>query len=178
MRIEQLPLAGVVLVAHDVSRDSRGSFRRVIDLAELAGLGLDARVSQVSAATNDVRGTVRGMHFQVHPHEESKTIWCMRGSVFDVLVDVRPDQPTYGSWCSVTLREGDGLALHVPPGIAHGYQTLEDDSALVYMMSAPHHQGSARTLLWSDPTVGITWPAPVTRISDRDREAPPWPPQR
>jgi dTDP-4-dehydrorhamnose 3,5-epimerase len=77
----------------------------------------------------------------------------------------------------VTLSDGDGLALHVPPGIAHGYQTLEDDSALVYVMSTPHHPESARSLLWSDPTVGITWPAPVTRISDRDREAPAWPRQ-
>ena len=177
MRIEHLPLEGVVLLGYDTARDDRGSFRRVIDLGDLAGLGLDSRVSQVSAATNDVRGTVRGMHYQARPHEESKTIWCTRGSVFDVLVDVRPEQPTYGSWCSVTLADGDGLALHVPPGIAHGYQTLEDDSALVYVMSTPHHPESARSLLWSDPTVAITWPLPVTRISDRDREAPAWPPQ-
>ena len=109
MRIEHLPLEGVVLLGYDTARDDRGSFRRVIDLGDLAGLGLDSRVSQVSAATNDVRGTVRGMHYQARPHEESKTIWCTRGSVFDVLVDVRPEQPTYGTWCSVTLADGDGL---------------------------------------------------------------------
>lgn len=176
MTIEQLPLAGVVLLGYDVAADERGSFRRNVDLADLELLGLDPRVSQVSTATNAVAGTLRGMHFQVAPHEETKTLWCIHGSVLDVLVDVRPDSMTYGSWCSVTLSAGDGRAVHVPPGVAHGYQTLVDDSTLVYLISAPHHAESARSLLWSDPTVGIAWPLPVTRISDRDAEAPQWPP--
>ena len=176
MRIDHLPLAGVVLLGYDVAADERGSFRRNVDLGDLAQLGLDPRVSQVSTATNAVAGTVRGMHFQVAPHEESKTLWCTRGSVLDVLVDVRSESATYGTWCSVTLSAGDGRAVHVPPGVAHGYQTLEDDSTLVYLISTPHHPESARSLLWSDATVGIGWPLPVTRISDRDREAPPWPP--
>jgi len=176
MRTEHLPLAGVVVLGYDIATDERGSFRRNVDLLDLAALGLDPRVSQVSTATNDVAGTVRGMHFQVSPHEESKTLWCTHGSVLDVLVDVRPGSSTYGSWCSVTLAAGDGKAVHVPPGVAHGYQTLEDDTALVYLISSPHHPESARSLRWSDPTVGIEWPLAVTRISDRDREAPPWPP--
>ena len=178
MRAEQLPLAGVVVLEYDVAADVRGSFRRNVDLGDLERLGLDSRVSQASTATNAVAGTVRGMHFQVAPHEESKTLWCTRGSVLDVLVDVRPESTTYGAWCSVTLSAGDGRAVHVPPGVAHGYQTLVADSALVYLISAPHHPESARSLLWSDPTVGIDWPLPVTRISGRDREAPPWPPAR
>jgi len=175
--IDLLPLRGAMLVRNEVHRDDRGSFRRIADLQEIDAAGVDTSVVQVSAAVNDVAGTIRGLHYQRVPHQESKTLWCSKGSVFDVLVDLRPQEPTYGSWIAVSLTAGENVALHVPPGVAHGYQTLEDDTELVYLVSTPHHPESARTLRWSDPTVGIDWPRPVTRISDRDREAPSWPPQ-
>lgn len=177
MTIKLLPLRGAMLVHNEVHCDDRGSFRRIADLQELNAEGVDDRVVQVSAAVNDVAGTIRGLHYQRVPHQESKTLWCSMGSVFDVLVDLRPHEPTYGTWISVSLKAGENVALHVPPGVAHGYQTLQDDTELVYLVSAPHHPESARILRWSDPTVGIAWPLPVTRISDRDREAPSWPPQ-
>lgn len=177
MTIDLLPMRGAMLVRNEVHRDDRGSFRRIADLQEMDAAGVDSTVAQVSAAVNEVAGTLRGLHYQAAPHQESKTLWCSMGSVFDVLVDLRPGEPTCGSWISVRLTAGGNVALHVPPGVAHGYQTLQDDTELVYLVSTPHHPGSARILRWSDPTVGITWPLPVTRISDRDREAPSWPPQ-
>jgi len=175
--IDLLPLRGAVLIRNDVHRDDRGSFRRIADLQEMGVKGMDSTVAQVSAAVSEVAGTLRGLHYQTAPYQESKTLWCSSGSVFDVLVDLRTDEPTYGSWISVSLTAGENVALHVPPGVAHGYQTLQDDTELVYLVSMPHHPESARILRWSDPTVGIAWPLPVTRISDRDREAPSWPPQ-
>jgi dTDP-4-dehydrorhamnose 3,5-epimerase len=173
---EPLAMRGVMLLRAEVHEDERGAFRRVVDIPVLERLGLDPAVVQVSSATNIRRGTIRGLHFQAAPHEESKTLWCTQGAVFDVLVDLREDEPTYGEWLSVRLAAELPLALHVPPGIAHGYQTLEDDSALTYLISAPYVPASARSLRWDDPTVGIEWPLPVAVISERDREAPLWPP--
>ena len=178
MAAEPLAIRGAVLLRPEVRVDERGSFHRVVDVAELTALGLDPTVAQVSVATNRLRGTVRGMHYQVAPHTESKTLWCTAGSVFDVLVDLRPDEPTYGSWLGLTLSADEPSALHVPAGVAHGYQTLVDGTDLTYVISAAHHPDSARSLSSADPTVGIDWPLPVTVISDRDREAPPWPPSR
>ena len=176
MNAEPLALRGVTLLRAEVHEDERGAFRRIVDIPTLAGLGLDAAVVQISMATNRRRGTLRGMHYQVAPHGESKTIWCTSGSVFDVLVDLRAHEPTYGSWISVHLAADLPVALHVPPGIAHGYQTLEDGTALAYAIGTPYVPESARSLRWDDPTVAIDWPLPVTAISQRDREAPLWPP--
>jgi dTDP-4-dehydrorhamnose 3,5-epimerase len=176
VRAEPLALRGAVLFRAEIHEDHRGSFRRVMDTAVMEQTGLDPRVEQVSIATNRRRGTVRGMHYQASPHGEVKTLWCTHGAVFDVLVDLRPDEPTYGRWVSVELSAADPVALHVPPGIAHGYQTLVDDTALTYAIGSPYVAASARSLRWDDPTVGISWPLPVEAISERDREAPAWPP--
>jgi dTDP-4-dehydrorhamnose 3,5-epimerase len=175
MNAESLALRGVTLLRADVHEDPRGAFRRVADMPLLESLGLDGRIAQVSSAANARRGTVRGLHFQVVPHEESKTLWCTHGAVFDVLVDMRPHEPTYGAWLSVHLAAELPIALHIPPGIAHGYQTLEDETALTYLISTPYAPQSARSLRWDDPTVAIEWPLAVTAISERDREAPLWP---
>lgn len=176
MTTEQLAFRGAVLIRPEVHTDDRGSFHRVVDVHELGERGLETRIAQVSAVTNRLAGTVRGMHYQTSPHDEAKTLWCTRGSVFDVLVDLREDEPTYGSWVPVLLRADEPTALHVPRGVAHGYQTLEDGASLAYLISTPHHPESSRSLSWEDPTVAIEWPLPVTLISDRDRKAPPWPP--
>lgn len=176
MKVEPLALRGVTVLRAEVHEDERGGFRRVVDTELLTSLGLDAAVSQISIATNHRAGTVRGMHYQAAPYEESKTLWCTHGSALDVLVDMRPDEPTYGRWVSVRLVAGEPIAVHVPPGVAHGYQTLEDDTALSYAISAPYVPEAARSLRFDDPTVGIEWPLPVSSISDRDRQAPLWPP--
>jgi dTDP-4-dehydrorhamnose 3,5-epimerase len=172
---EPLGLPGAALLRNPVHADNRGTFRRVVDLALMAEEGLDTALAQVSVATNTRAGTVRGLHFQAPPHDESKTLWCSSGAVFDVLVDLRPG-PTYGRWLSVELSAAEPVALHVPSGVAHGYQTLVDDSTLVYLISQPYEARRARCLRWDDPTLGIPWPLPVSEISERDRAAPGWPP--
>lgn len=175
MRAEPLELPGVTLLRTEVHADARGHFRRVADLATLRKDGLDAEVDQVSVAANTRAGTVRGLHYQAEPHGEAKTLWVTSGAVFDVLVDLRPG-PTYGRWVSVHLEAGEPTALHVPRGVAHGYQTLADDTCLTYLISTPFVAASARSLRYDDPTLAIPWPLPVSTISDRDREAPLWPP--
>jgi dTDP-4-dehydrorhamnose 3,5-epimerase len=178
VRAEPLLLRGVTLLWPDIRPDERGEFHRVLDVVQLEALGLDSTVNQVSVATNTRAGTVRGLHYQAEPHGETKTLWCHSGSVFDVLVDLRDDEPTYGEWVSVVLDAATPVALHVPRGIAHGYQTLEDDTALTYVISTPYVAGGARSLNWQDPTLGIDWPQDLSMISARDREAPRWPPSR
>lgn len=175
---EPLPFAGAYILRHAIQEDARGDFRRVFDATELTDLGATAHVEQVSTAFNHRRGTVRGLHYQVAPDEESKTLWCFSGAVFDVLVDLREEESTYGRWLSVELSADDAVALHVPPGVAHGYQTLVDQSGLAYLISAPFAPGSGRTLSYQDPTLGIGWPLAVSEISDRDRRGSGWPPQR
>lgn len=176
MRAEQLPIHGAVLLHGSVYSDDRGSFRRVFDGGAMADLDLEDHVAQVSVATNVESGTVRGLHYQAEPHTEAKTLWCSRGSVFDVLVDLRAEQSTYGHSWSTTLVGIDPVALHVPRGVAHGYQTLDDNTELIYIMSTIYHASSARVLQAFDPQLAIEWPLPVTRMSRRDREAPKWPP--
>jgi dTDP-4-dehydrorhamnose 3,5-epimerase len=177
MKAEQLDIAGAVLLRADVHEDERGSFRRVVDAKILAAHGLDPRIDQVSVAANHSSGTVRGLHYQAAPHGEAKTLWCSAGAVFDVIVDLRPTEPTYGQWRSVQLSADEPVALHVPEGVAHGYQTLTDNSELVYLINSPYVAESARSLLWSDRTLDIEWPLPVSLISARDQKAPPWPPE-
>lgn len=178
MRPEASPLRGVTLLHGAVQEDDRGSFRRVVDVKVLAEHGLETGVDQVSVATNRLRGTVRGLHYQVEPHAEAKTLWCSAGSLFDVLVDLRPEEPTYGTHWSVVLTAQQPVALHVPRGIAHGYQTLSDATEVTYLIGTPYDAASARSLHWQDPHLAIRWPLPVTALSDRDRDAPPWPPSR
>ena len=176
MRLEPSPLRGVALLHGTAQEDDRGSFRRVVDVASLAAHGLETGIDQVSVAWNHLRGTVRGLHYQVEPHAEAKTLWCSAGSLFDVLVDLRPEEPTYGTHWSVTLSAGEPVALHVPRGIAHGYQTMEDATEVTYLIATAYDALSARSLHWQDPHLAIPWPLPVTAISERDRDAPPWPP--
>lgn len=176
--IEELGLRGVALIRGARHHDERGFLRKVLVAEEARSHGLDTRIAEVVTTTNELAGTIRGMHYQVSPAAEVKTLWVTDGSLHDVLVDLRPDEPTYGHWIAVGLSAEDDVALHVPAGIAHGYQTLEDDTRLSYLISTSYSPEHARTLSWHDPTVGIEWPLPPTRISAKDREGHPWPPTR
>ena len=177
MECRSLALSGAYLLLGDAHDDERGGFDRLVDFADLSEIGLDTRVSQVSTARNARAGTVRGLHYQAAPHEESKTLWCASGAIFDVLLDLRADQHTYGAWISVELQAARPMALHVPPGVAHGYQTTEPDTAVTYLISAPHVPASARTIRWDDPTLAIPWPLEVTAISEKDASGATWPPR-
>jgi dTDP-4-dehydrorhamnose 3,5-epimerase len=177
MTVEELAVPGVLLVREQRHQDPRGAFTRVVDLQALSESGRPFAVVQASYAENRRAGTIRGMHYQVSPHEESKVVWCVRGSAFDVLVDVRADSSTFGRWVGVHLSAGEPTSVVVPPGVAHGYQCLEDDTTLAYLIDAPFHGESARSLRWDDPHVAIPWPLPLGPISSRDAEAPSWPPE-
>jgi dTDP-4-dehydrorhamnose 3,5-epimerase len=177
VKSELLPFRGVVLLRGEPQTDERGSFLRIVDVEDLVALRLESTIAQVSCVTNERQGTVRGLHYQADPHGEAKTLWCLAGSVFDVIVDLRTEEPTYGEWYSIELSANEPVALHVPRGVAHGYQTLEDNTELMYLISTPYHHASTRSLLWRDPIIGVEWPLTVSAISERDREAPQWPPR-
>ena len=128
---------------------------------------------QSGISRNTRRGTLRGLHLQAPPHEESKLVRCTKGAVFDVAVDVRKGSNTFGRWTAVEISEENGLALYVPAGFAHGFQTLVDDSELIYLISAEYEPEAQRGVRWDDPTIGIEWPETVARIiSERDRALP------
>jgi dTDP-4-dehydrorhamnose 3,5-epimerase len=128
---------------------------------------------QTSVSHNAVARTLRGLHFQAPPHEEDKLVTCVRGSLFDVLLDLRRDSPTFRSWFGVELSAGNGRSVFVPAGLAHGFQTLEDETTVLYNISAYYRPEAARGVRWDDPAFGIEWPPAETRvISERDRSFP------
>jgi len=172
MRFTNLPIAGAALVEPEPIKDDRGYFARVWCEEEFARHGLDSRAAQANIGVSHKQGTLRGLHYQVAPDLEAKLVRCLRGAVWDVMVDLRPDSPTYRRWHGVELRGGDGRAVYVPPLCAHGYVTLEDDTELWYQASVPFAPASARGVRYDDPSLGITWPRPALVISDRDRAWP------
>lgn len=178
MTPEPTPIAGLTLFRRPIVEDPRGASQKIVTSTELREAGLENRIEEVLMTTNDVAGTLRGLHYQVRPHEEAKTLWVTQGSLFDVVVDLRELEPTFGNWWSIRLEAGDGCALHIPAGLAHGYQTLEDKTQVTYLISAPYAPGSAATLAWDDGALGITWPREVTHISPADRRGRAWPDRR
>lgn len=168
------PLAGVYLLAPERHADDRGYFARTFCRRELAAHGLATEVAQGSVSFNHRRGTVRGMHYQVAPHEEAKLVRCTAGAVFDAVVDARPGSPTCGRFYTAVLSAESGAQLYIPPGCAHGFQTLTDGAELSYLISAFYAPESARGFRYDDPEVAIPWPEPVTVISDRDLAFPPF----
>jgi dTDP-4-dehydrorhamnose 3,5-epimerase len=173
VRIVETPLAGVVVVEPERHEDDRGWFARAWDGGIFSERGLLAVPVQASTAFNRRRGTLRGMHLQAPPHEEDKLVSCTRGAIFDVAVDLRRDSPTHRQWFGLELTGGDGRALHVPRGVAHGYLTLVDETETQYLISAPYAPDAARGVRWDDPAFAIDWPSqPVHVISDRDRSWP------
>ena len=177
MKYQELGLRGAYVISPEPISDVRGFFARVWDAGEFTGHGLDATVVQCNMSFNLKRGTVRGMHFQRPPHEEVKLVRCHRGSIFDVIVDIRPSSPTRLRWEGVVLDAENRLALYVPKGFAHGYQTLEDDTEVFYQVSEYYHPESEGALLWNDPAVGIRWPITDVIVSEKDRKAAPLPAQ-
>lgn len=165
-------LPGLCLVDIERHEDERGWFARSWCAREFAEHGLGAQLAQISVSFNRRRGTVRGLHFQRPPHEEAKLVRCLRGAVWDVAVDLRAGSPTLGQWQSVELTGGSGRGLYIPQGFAHGFQTLEPESELLYMISTFHAPEAAAGLRYDDPALAIPWPLPVSSISPRDTAWP------
>lgn len=168
-------LDGCFVVEPTLHSDERGFFARVFCDDDFRKRGLNTTVAQVSVSYNRRRGTLRGLHYQREPHSEAKLVRCIRGRIFDVAVDIRPDSPTYLAWTSVELSADNRRAMYVPQGTAHGFLTLEDDSELLYQISHPCHPEAAAGIRWDDPSFGITWPDNPVAVGARDRSWPPWP---
>lgn len=171
MRRDWADLRGVRVVSALVHDDERGSLQKLLDAAP----GDAVSTTQVCVSSNHLRGTLRGMHVQVAPHLETKRLWCSAGEVWDVLVDARPGEPTYGDWTALHLKALEPALVTIPPGVAHGFLTLTNGASLVYLIEGEFAPDSARTLRWDDPTVGIEWPNEVTVVSDKDRMGWSWP---
>ena len=153
-------------------RCARGFFARAFCQKEFAALGLKPVIAQANVAYNFKKGTLRGMHYQASPHEEAKLVRCTRGAIYDVIVDLRPSSASFTRYVTVVLSEDNGRAMYIPEGCAHGYQTLADDSEVLYQMSAVYVPSHSRGVRWDDPAFGIEWPPDDRTITDRDRNYP------
>ena len=165
-------LTGVYLVELDIALDERGSFQRLWGQDDLEELGLERSLNNVGRSSNCSKGTVRGMHYQVAPHEETKLVYCSLGRIFDIALDLRRDSPTFCEWFAVELAPDENMALYIPQGVAHGFQTLEADSEVYYFISAKYHLASSRGVRWNDPAFRIELPLPVTVMNKRDGAYP------
>ncbi len=169
MRFIETAVCGVYLVELEPRVDERGSFARTFCLREFAACGLQSEPVQANLSHNVKRGTLRGMHYQEEPFAEAKLVQCLRGTVYDVAIDLRPGSETYLSWVAVELEARGGTLLYIPAGCAHGFQTLEDDAALYYLMFNYYEPGYARGVRWDDPAFGIKWPLADPIIAEKDR---------
>jgi dTDP-4-dehydrorhamnose 3,5-epimerase len=158
MKFEPLRLSGAALVRMERHSDERGFFARSTCTQEFQAQGLSAAFVQSSISWNPRRGTVRGMHFQWPPSGESKLVRCVRGSLHDVLLDLRPGEPTYLKSCEVVLDQDNRDAVYVPSGVAHGFQTLTENCEVLYQMTDAHAPLLAAGVRWNDPAFGIRWP--------------------
>ncbi len=174
MRYTETTLPGVLLVDLERHQDERGFFARVWCREELAARGLNPNLAQCSISYNRKKGTLRGMHYQAEPHPEAKFVQCIRGAIYDVALDLRPNSPTFRKWYAAELSADNRRLLYLPEGCAHGFQTLTEDCDVLYFISTPFYPELARGVRWDDPAFGIRWPLPVSVISQRDRDYPLW----
>jgi dTDP-4-dehydrorhamnose 3,5-epimerase len=172
MIFSQLPLAGAYLIELEPRRDARGMFARAFCAREFEAHRLETKYIQANLSTNVTAGTVRGMHFQRAPYAEVKLIRCIRGSLYDVIVDLRDDSPTYRQWYGAELSEENGLMMYVPKGFAHGYQALTGGATAHYMVSEYYEPGAEGGYRHDDPAINVRWPVPVSAISDKDAAWP------
>lgn len=167
-------LAGAFVIDVEPHADDRGFFARAFCEEELRARGLDAHIAQCNISWNRVRGTLRGLHYQAAPHEETKIVRCTRGAIWDVIVDLRPDSVTRNQWVAETLTADNRKMLYIPHGFAHGFITLADDSELFYSMGTAFAAGAGRGVAWNDPAFGIEWPIAPVVMAERDRTYERW----
>ena len=170
--ITQTELSPVLLVETKIARDDRGFFSETYSATMFAEAGLDEHFVQDNL-TGSRKGTVRGLHYQLEPHGMGKLVRAVRGSIFDVAVDLRRKSPTFGKWVGRTLTAENRLALWIPTGFAHGFVALEDDTLVMYKCTRIHTPEAERAVHWADPAIGIEWPIRPTLISPKDEVAPP-----
>lgn len=162
-------LPGVFEIELECKADERGFFARTWCMSEFEAQGLNTKIAQCSVSFNDRKGTLRGMHYQVAPHTETKLVRCTRGSIFDVVIDLRPDSASFNKHVAIVLSADKRNMVYVPEGCAHGFLTLEDATEVFYQISEFHDAESARGVRFDDPAFKISWPAAIEVISERDR---------
>ncbi len=172
MIFTETKLQGAFIVEPERLEDERGFFARTWCKREFAAQELDTRLVQCNVSINKKRGTLRGMHHQVAPHEEAKLVRCTMGSIYDVIIDLRPDSPTFKDWLSIELTAENRKMIYIPVGFSHGFMTLKDNTEVFYQMSEFYAPECARGIRWNDPAFDIAWPEDVKVISKRDKEYP------
>ena len=175
MIFSKTDLADAQLIRLDPREDERGFFARTWCRDEMASAGIEPIIAQQSMSHTKQRGTIRGMHLQRAPDEETKIVRCIKGALYDVIIDLRPDSPTYLRWQGFELTEENRSALFVPKGFAHGFQTLADNSQALYEISVAYVPDASMGYMYNDPAFRITWPIPVTVVGEKDRH---WAPYR
>jgi dTDP-4-dehydrorhamnose 3,5-epimerase len=172
LKFTECPLPGAYVVDLEPRPDERGFFARTFCVDEFKEHGLEHEIVQTNLSRNTRAGTLRGMHYQKAPHAETKMVRCVSGAIYDVILDLRPDSPTYGKWHGVELSRANGRLLYVPKGFAHGYQSLTDDSEVLYFVTefyTPSHEAGVR---WNDPAFSIRWPIADPILSPKDADRP------
>ena len=172
MTFTETALPGAFVIKPELIKDERGFFARTWSEKEFAEHGLESRLVECNASLNLKKGTLRGMHYQLAPFAQAKLVCCLRGSIYDVIIDLRRDSPTFKKWVAMDLSASNRLMLYVPKGLAHGFQTLEDSAEVFYQMSEVYAPESANGVRWNDPAFSISWPADTRTIIDRDQNYP------
>jgi dTDP-4-dehydrorhamnose 3,5-epimerase len=172
MKFTETKLPGAFVIEPEIMADERGFFARSFCQQEFIGHQLKSQVAQCNISYNKKKGTLRGMHYQLAPHQEAKLVSCIKGAIYDVIVDLRLHSPTYCQWVSIELRSDTYQMLYIPVSFAHGFQALEDDAVVFYQMFEFYHPESSCGVRWNDPAFGIKWPVVNPIISDRDRSYP------
>jgi dTDP-4-dehydrorhamnose 3,5-epimerase len=172
MIFTETKLQGAYVIEFEPIEDERGFFGRTFCRNEYEKFGLNPRIAQCNLSFNRAKGTLRGMHYQAKPHEEARLVRCTRGGIYDVILDLRPDSPTFKQWVAVELTAENHTMLYVPEGFAHGFQALENETEVYYQMSEFYAPQYARGVRWNDPAFGIQWPAKEPILSARDRSFP------
>jgi len=172
MIFTETTLKGAFVIELEKHEDERGFFARTFCRKEFEAHGLNPNLVQCNISFNKKKGTLRGMHYQVEPHQEAKIVTCIRGAIYDVIIDLRPDSPTYCQWFAMELSAKNYKMLYVPEGFAHGFQTLEDNAVVFYQMSEFYHPECVRGVRWDDSAFGIRWPLSNRVVSKRDLSYP------
>ena len=168
MRFTETRLKGAFIIEPERLEDERGFFARTFCQKEFEAHGLNPRMVQCNISYNKHKGTLRGMHYQAAPMAEAKLVRCTRGAIYDVIIDLRPESPTYCQWLAEELNAENSKMIYIPEGFAHGFQTLENDTEVFYQMSEFYSPEHARGLRWDDPAFGIEWPLTGKIISESD----------
>ena len=172
MKITPLPLKDSYLIVPDPFKDNRGQFARIFCKKEMSAAGLTKNIVQVNHSLTVQKGVVRGMHFQYPPKAEIKMVKCLNGEVFDVIVDLRKDSPTFLKWHGEILSEANMKMIYIPEGFAHGFQTMEKNCKLLYFHTEFYNSGFEGSVRYNDPLINISWPLEITDISSKDRKHP------